>query len=1024
MKKSKRILSFIAAMVMLVTMSVFALPASAAAPAAITDLLAKYEAYDQELFNSVGAAAIQTAIDTLAEIVEKYDSMEASAALSAAQSADTTAQAGMMKNLVDGAWIPYSQRATYSVYVKDGVTIKDYAISAPADWLALVNDTNVAAGKAANRFSGFTFHFTTDIDMENQPMNPVGYGDEFNGFINGHNHVFKRINLQADSSKHTYIGLVDNVIWGGIQNLGIESGSITVTGTTAANVGAFAGNLRSAYVRKCWNAASISVQNAKSGGFGGIVGNCTSSAPVIDGCFNIGTLTSDNAVERYGLHGYGGGQASAYNSFAHGWSTAMGDQLVRYHTNIIGENCDLPIENTYSTGNLLFSWNGTIPTNYTTQYEAFCQAHTLTAEAYTGGELAYKLNQGYVSTGTGDGLPIFYTNGNGKVFFGTEANQTRKITFEGAKTDTYYLAANATYDMNETFGVNAMNSAFITVGTASSIVGGELNLKNEDITIKIINDCEHANGFAYTAENGVHTKVCKDGCGYRNVEPCAAASYTADAISAEALAKGEKATHTGKCTTCGFDFSKECAVEYVAPADSAEEHYWAFEGCACGREAIVNNGTADMIWGDAKVDGAINILDGIAILRSIVGLVSVNEKNADADADTNVTVDDAVVILRAWLGDADAQALAQKVEATINANLFDKAAATNGSGLNMDGSVAARTDHYVSAAIAVKPGQTLAFGPVRLGQPVFGYAYDAEGKALDLINYESTTVRSTLKEGMALVAYTVPANAATVKVNVPASDADLYTLRLNSKMYAAEYGARMGIDPDTVASPLYKKAVLTVGDSICEAKRDVAVGGLKGWASSIYQEFDANVTNSGVSGASFYNGRYLRSGYLTSQISNQINQHAGTKNFEYILIHGGINDAWDNASLGTVSATFDPSTFDVTTFAGGMELAIYEAVKAYGNTAAIGYHINFAAPLHASANDFGDYIPTAKAICAKWGIKYVDIYSMEFDTRLYTDDYIHPNEEGYDILGEPICEFMPQMRPVPLAVWEAVRETL
>jgi hypothetical protein len=46
----------------------------------------------------------------------------------------------------------------------------------------------------------------------------------------------------------------------------------------------------------------------------------------------------------------------------------------------------MPIANTYSTGNLLFSWNGSVPTNYTTQYEAFCDAHTLSSDAYaTGG---------------------------------------------------------------------------------------------------------------------------------------------------------------------------------------------------------------------------------------------------------------------------------------------------------------------------------------------------------------------------------------------------------------------------------------------------------------------------------------------------------------------------------------------------------------------------------------------------------------------------------------------------------------
>lgn len=1015
----KRILSMAAAVTLLFTMCVFS--ASAALPTEVTALLEKYQSYDQELFNTNGIAAIQTAIATLSSI-EEGDAD----AVAKAQAADTAAQAGMMQNLDDGVWVPYSKLATYEVYVKDGVTLKDYAIASAADWLALVNDTNVAAGKPAKRFSGYTFHFTKDIDMDGQAMAPVGYGDEFNGYINGHDHVFKNINLKADSSKHAYIGLVDNVIWGGIQNLGIESGTITVTGTTAVSVGAFCGNLRGAYLRKCWNAASINVQNGKAGNVGGLVGNGTSTTPVIDGCFNIGTITLGNVTEFYGIHGYGGNQATVYNSFAHGYSAAAGDPLIRQHANIMSTEFKMSISNTYSTGNLLVSWNGSVPEAYKTQYEAFCAAHILTADAYTSGALAYKLNAGYVPTGKGDGLRIWYTNGNGKVFFGTEANQTRKITFEGAKTDVYYLAAGGSYDMAETFGVSAANSAFITTENAqSTLVGNTLTLKNEDITIKVINDCTHASGFTYTAENGSHTKTCKDACGYKTVEPCEAASYTPDAITAEALAKGEKATHSGTCATCGFDFAKECGVEYIAPADTAMEHYWKFEGCICGRENVENVGTADMVWGDAKTDGAINILDGIAVIRSAVGLASVNEKNADANADTDISADDAVLIIRAWLGDAEAVALAEKVEAGINANLFDKNTAANGQALLMDGSCSARTNNYV-AAVEVQAGQTLSFGPVRLGQPVLGYAYDGQGEALELINYESVTTLSVLEEGMALVSYTVPAEAATVKLNVPAADADLYAARLNRAMYAEEYGARMSVDTADIANPLYKKNVLTVGDSICAAGRDIAVGGLKGWASSIYQEYDANVTNSGLSGAAFSETRYKKGDYQypNAQISNQIGQHAGTTAFEYILIHGGINDAWDNVAVGTMSTSFDPDTFDITTFAGGMEMAIYTAVKDQGNTAALGYMINFAAPYHSNAEDWGDYIPTAKAICAKWGIEYIDIYEMEFDTRLYTADYIHPNEAGYDVLGEYINPFMLEMRPVSYEVWNAVQETL
>ena len=62
--------------------------------------------------------------------------------------------------------------------------------------------------------------------------------------------------------------------------------------------------------------------------------------------------------------------------------------------------------------------------------------------------------------------------------------------------------------------------------------------------------------------------------------------------------------------------------------------------------------TIDVVLGDAKVDGVVNLIDAIAVLRSVAGLdTDVNEFNGDVDASGALSADDAVLIVRFWLGD-------------------------------------------------------------------------------------------------------------------------------------------------------------------------------------------------------------------------------------------------------------------------------------------------------------------------------------------------------------------------------------
>jgi hypothetical protein len=64
------------------------------------------------------------------------------------------------------------------------------------------------------------------------------------------------------------------------------------------------------------------------------------------------------------------------------------------------------------------------------------------------------------------------------------------------------------------------------------------------------------------------------------------------------------------------------------------------------------NAAIDVVLGDAKVDGIINLIDAIAVLRAAVGLdLEVNEANADVNGDNVLDADDATLIVRFWLGD-------------------------------------------------------------------------------------------------------------------------------------------------------------------------------------------------------------------------------------------------------------------------------------------------------------------------------------------------------------------------------------
>ncbi len=212
----------------------------------------------------------------------------------------------------------------------------------------------------------------------------------------------------------------------------------------------------------------------------------------------------------------------------------------------------------------------------------------------------------------------------------------------------------------------------------------------------------------------------------------------------------------------------------------------------------------------------------------------------------------------------------------------------------------------------------------------------------------------------------------------------------------------------------------TAGDSISAAAHDSAK---LAWAGRIAKNTGLIATNNSMSGASVSTARPHT---IMDQLMKTTN-----KDFDYVVLHGGVNDAWENAKVGSISEEYDPLFFDEDTYAGGLETLFYNAILFYGDQAAIGYLINFKAPAcqHGTIRDMSAYNAVAKKICEKWGVTYLDMYDheeitakMEFTTTKNTRDYIHPNDGGYEVITPYIEKYMRTMTPCGEAVLKRVFE--
>ena len=207
-------------------------------------------------------------------------------------------------------------------------------------------------------------------------------------------------------------------------------------------------------------------------------------------------------------------------------------------------------------------------------------------------------------------------------------------------------------------------------------------------------------------------------------------------------------------------------------------------------------------------------------------------------------------------------------------------------------------------------------------------------------------------------------------------------------------------EEDVSGTSIYGKSALFTGDSISWGNDRRA------WAARIGEKYDMDYVNASVSGASVSTARDYR-------MIDQIEAHK-TESYDYVIMHGPTNDAWDLVTVGELTDSLDVADYNVDTYAGALEELFYYARK-YFPDARLGYIINFrfSSSLNNGLSDMSAYVEMAKMVCGKWSVPYLDLYNNEeltvalkVGTQVYLPDDIHPNAAGYDIITPYIETWM------------------
>lgn len=217
-----------------------------------------------------------------------------------------------------------------------------------------------------------------------------------------------------------------------------------------------------------------------------------------------------------------------------------------------------------------------------------------------------------------------------------------------------------------------------------------------------------------------------------------------------------------------------------------------------------------------------------------------------------------------------------------------------------------------------------------------------------------------------------------------------------------------------IISPLAGKTLYVAGDSIAYGK-----GSAGGYGKCIADRYGMTLTNEAVDGATLTpNITDNVYGGTRGCISTVVTNSTALAKADYILLEGGVNDAWNSAPVGTLTDGF-AAAYDETTMTGALEKLLDYLAKNYSDKR-VAYVFPHGGMF--SSTGFGwykTYKPAILAALEKWGVPYVDIAETTPPMGgsgisglgdKYTTDGTHPNAAGYErFYMEPIAALLKRL---------------
>ena len=351
-------------------------------------------------------------------------------------------------------------------------------------------------------------------------------------------------------------------------------------------------------------------------------------------------------------------------------------------------------------------------------------------------------------------------------------------------------------------------------------------------------------------------------------------------------------------------------------------------------------------------------------------------------------------------------------------NLYDRSSAFGGY-ISADGTKHSYSGHFTSDFIEVTPGEKIYFGPCNPNQSYQLHGYNEDKVAVDK-NVQSALVEEDFfPNGHVIYSYTPPKGVKYARFANNSTYNNVYIIcreQIDVNSFSAFWGKGNTLDLyekrnsdgfiEYIKDVFVGKRALFLGDSICAANCESGKD-YRGWVGRIISSTGMSCVNRGHSGASLSTARD------TNRIINQYNM-VKRYQYDYIIMHGGVNDAWESTKVGKMSNSFELSSFDTSTYAGGLEELFYHVTNDHPDSK-LGYIFNFATPKFNTGRiaDMSEYYAVAKQICEKWNIPYLNMYEddllseeLKVNTTACLSDYLHPNTAGYNVLYKYIMYWM------------------